>query len=529
MSERPVLIAGRWRPARATAKSFQAIDPVTGLTLPPLFPISSWNDVEEALASGSEAAASLASFPPGRIADGLDFAARGLLERADELVRTAARETALPAESRLRASELPRTVGQLHQAAAAARDGSWRRPTIDSRLNIRSRLEPLGGPVFVLGPNNFPLAFNSASGGDFAAALAAGNPVLAKAHPSHPETTRLLSETVFEALRQAGLPDGSFQMLYHIRPEDGLRLVADPRLGATAFTGSRAAGLRLKAAADAAGKPIFLEMSGLNPVFLLPSVLRQRAEELAGELFASCSLGSGQFCTKPGLVAFIGDDGSARFQAAAAAAFRSEEPGFLLGPAVLEGLRKAVERMIAAGAEILAGGRALPSPGFRFENTLLRITARAFLNHPAEFQSEAFGTASILVAAADADELEAAAEAIEGTLAASIYSESGPEDEPLYARIAPRLRVRSGRLLDDKMPTGLAVVPSMVHGGPFPASGHPGFTAVGLPAAMTRFAALRAYDNVRPSHLPPDLQDGNPDGRMRFIDGEWTRAAIESH
>jgi 2,5-dioxopentanoate dehydrogenase len=526
MSERPVLIAGRWRPARPAGEFFQAVDPRTGASLPPLFPVSSWEDIKEALTAGSEAAESLAASPPGLMAEGLELAARRLLERADDLVRTASLETALPAEPRLRSSELPRTVGQIQGAADAARDGSWRRPTIDSRLNIRSRLEPLGGPVFILGPNNFPFAFNAASGGDFAAALAAGNPVLAKAHPSHPETTRLLAETVFEAFRQVGLPHGAFQMIYHIRREDGFRLVSDPRLGATAFTGSRAAGLRLKAAADAAGKPIYLEMSGSNPVFLLPAALGDRAEALAGELIASCSLGAGQFCTKPGLVVFIKDKGSARFQAAAEAAFRSENPGFLLGPAVLDGLRSAVERMIAAGAEILAGGRVVPSPGFRFESTLLRIPARAFLDQPAEFQSEAFGAAAVLVAAADADELEAVARAIEGTLAASIYSGSGPDDERLYARIAPPLRVRSGRLLDDRMPTGLAVVSSMVHGGPFPATGHPGFTSVGLPASLTRFAALRSYDHVRPEHLPPDLQNENPDGRMRLVDGEWSRGSV---
>jgi NADP-dependent aldehyde dehydrogenase len=527
MSERQVLIAGRWRPAHAAGEPFQALDPKTGRRLPPLFPVSSWEDIEEALEAGSRAAAQLSELPDEAIASGLDRTARLLLDRADDLIRTAAEETALPAEPRLRASELPRTVGQLHQAAAAARDGSWRRAAIDTKLNIRSRFEPLGGPVAVLGPNNFPFAFNAASGGDFAAALAAGNPVLAKAHPGHPETTRILAEVVSVALQEAGLPDAVFQMIYHIRPEDGLRLVADPRLGATAFTGSRSAGLRLKAAADAAGRPIYLEMSGINPVFLLPAALEERAGELADELFASCSLGAGQFCTKPGLAALMAGGSGDRFTAAAAAAFRSAPAGYLLGPGVLDALRGSVERMIAAGAELLAGGRTLPPPGFRYENSLLRISARDFLRRPADFQSEAFGAATILVVADTEDELVAAARAIEGTLAVSIYSGRGSDDEPLYERVAPLLAGRTGRILNDKMPTGLAVVASMVHGGPFPASGHPGFTAVGLPAAMTRFAALRAYDNVRPHRLPLDLRDPNPTGRMwRMIDGEWTQASI---
>ncbi len=433
----------------------------------------------------------------------------------------------MPAEPRLRSSELPRTVGQLQRAAEAARDGSWRRLTIETKLNIRSRLEPLGGPVVVLGPNNFPFAFNAAAGGDFAAALAAGNPVLAKAHPGHPETTFLLAEIVAQACTDTGLPEGAFQMIYHIRPEAGLRLVADRRVGATAFTGSRKAGLRLKAAADAAGRPIYLEMSGINPVILLPGALRERAETLASELFISCSLGAGQFCTKPGLVLFLGGRDADRFQAAAVEAFRSSPPGFLLGAGVRSSLSDSVDRMIGLGAVLLTGGHALSPPGFRFENTLLRIEAADFLRRPADFQSEAFGTAALLVAAANQDELAEVVLAFEGTLAASIFSASDPLDERIYGRLAPPLRARCGRLLNDKMPTGLAVVPAMVHGGPYPASGHPGFTSVGIPASLTRFAALRAYDNVRADRLPIDLRDEPPPGRpWRLIDGEWTREGV---
>ncbi len=527
MSERPVLIGGRWRPALASDSPLRAVDPRTGEPRPPLFPVSSWADLDEALTAGAEAASALADESSSRLADGLDLAAGRLLERADDLVRAAVEETALPAEPRLRSSELPRTVGQLQAAAAAARDGSWRRLTIDSRLNIRSRFEPLGGPVVVLGPSNFPFAFNAAAGGDFAAALAAGNPVLAKAHPWHPETTRLLAETVAGALRDAGLPAASLQMVYHVLPEDGLRLVADPRVAATAFTGGRSAGLKLKAAAEAAGRPIYLEMSGINPVFFLPAALKEAPERLARELFASCTLGAGQFCTKPGLAVFIENPSSARFQTAAREAFGAGEPGWLLGPGVLRELASAVARMLEAGATLLAGGRALPGPGSRFESTLLRVPAGVFLRNPAAFQREAFGAATLLVAASDERELVEAARAVEGTLAVAIYSGRGREDDGLYARIAPLLRARAGRFLDDKMPTGLAVVPAMVHGGPFPASGHPGFTSVGLPAAMTRFAALRAYDGVRPEHLPADLRDASPDGRVwRMIDGEWTRGPV---
>jgi NADP-dependent aldehyde dehydrogenase len=152
--------------------------------------------------------------------------------------------------------ELPRTTAQLRQAAAAVREGSWALPVIDARLNIRSLLGPIG-PVLVFGPNNFPFAYNGVAGGDFVAAIAAGNPVIAKAHPGHPHTTKLLAGEALAALLETGLPPATVQLLYHLAPADGLRFVADPRLGAVGFTGSRAAGLKLKAAADAAGKPIF--------------------------------------------------------------------------------------------------------------------------------------------------------------------------------------------------------------------------------------------------------------------------------
>src|SRR5579885_414260 len=252
MPIQPILIAGQWRAARSSG-CFHAENPATGETLPEEYPVSTWADCDVALDAAVAAAEKLRAAPAGQIAQFLSLYADHLEARAAEIVDLGHLETALAKTPRLSQVELPRTTGQLRQAAAAVREGSWALPTIDTKLNIRSCLGPIG-PVVVFGPNNFPLAYNCVSGGDFASAIAAGNPVIGKAHPSHPGTTRLVAEQALAAALDAGLPPSTVQLIYHLSPDDGLRLMGDPRLGAAGFTGSRAGGLKLKAAADAAGK-----------------------------------------------------------------------------------------------------------------------------------------------------------------------------------------------------------------------------------------------------------------------------------
>ncbi|HEX2660059.1 MAG TPA: aldehyde dehydrogenase family protein, partial [Polyangia bacterium] len=268
MSLRPILVAGEWRAASNPSGTFSAIDPATKAALPERFPVSGLEDVERACQAATEAAAALRTVPRESIGRFLDAYADAIEGDADELVALAARETGLPASPRLRLVELPRTANQLRQGAAAVRDRSWCQATIDTKANLRSYLGPLG-PVAVFAPNNFPFAFNAVAGGDFVGAIAAGNPVIAKANPGHPGTSARLAEHALTALRAAGLPLATVQLLYHTPPAVGLKLVAHPGLGATAFTGSKEAGLQLKAAAERAGKPIYLEMSSVNPVFVL--------------------------------------------------------------------------------------------------------------------------------------------------------------------------------------------------------------------------------------------------------------------
>jgi NADP-dependent aldehyde dehydrogenase len=523
MSPQLVLLAGQWR-ASNSADAFCAENPATGETLPEAFPISSWADAEAALAAATEAAAQLRSVAPGRIAQYLTRYAERLEARATELVDAAHAETGLPRTPRLAEVELPRTTGQLRQAAAAVLEGSWALPTIDSRLDIRSMFAALG-PVLVFGPNNFPFAYNGVAGGDFVSAIAAGNPVIAKAHPSHPQTSRLLAEEAFAAVGETGLPPATVQMIYHLAPADGLKLVADRRLAAVGFTGSRAAGLRLKAAADAVGKPIYLEMSSLNPVVMLPGALAERGAKLAEELAASCLMASGQFCTSPGLTMVFAGAEAEQFIAGLKAKLENAAPAPMLSAAVVRNLAASVQALKEAGAELLVGGA--PLPGTRFANTLLRVSGETFLAAPETLQTEAFGNATVVVVVREAAEAVLVLERLEGNLTGSIYSDTRGADDALYARLAPLLRSRVGRLLNDKMPTGVAVTAAMNHGGPFPATGHPGFTAVGFPASLRRFAMLQCFDQVRPHRLPAALQNRTPNGKLwRWLDGAWSREDV---
>ena len=521
----PVLINGTWKPSSAT-QTFQAINPATEESLPGDFPVSPWDEISEALDAAAAASREMRGWPGSRFADFLDSYAVEIESRADELVAAAHSETALPVSPRLRDGELPRTTNQLRQAAQAARADSWRNPIIDSAAGIRSMLAPIG-PVVVFGPNNFPFAFNGIAGGDFAAAIAAGNPVIAKGHSCHPETTRIFGEAAVSAIRETGMPSALVQLIYRTSHDDGYKLVSDHRIAAVGYTGARHTGLKLKAAADAAGKPIYLELSSVNPVFVLAGALRERADGIADEFSGSCLMGTGQFCTNPGVVVIPSGDAGESFVQAVADRFFKAAVGTMLAEGVRKSFADGVKTLVGAGAEIVVGGQPGGGKGICFQNTLLKVSGDRFLTDPAIFQTEAFGNGSLFVLADSAEQMKAVAESLEGNLTGCIYSDTTGKDDADYDLIEPALRTRVGRLLNDKMPTGVAVSAAMNHGGPFPATGHPGFTAVGIPTSICRFAMLQSYDAVRPSRLPSILQDRNPTGAVwRRIDGEWTTGDV---
>ncbi len=274
MSTQRVLIDGTWRNSTGT-ETFQAVNPATREPISDSYPVSPWEEVAQAVEASAEAFREMRGWPGKRFAQFLEAYADRIEAQAGPLVEMALQETALPASPRLADVELPRTTNQLRLAAAAAREGAWSMPIIDTNTNIRSCYGALG-PVVVFGPNNFPFAFNSIAGGDFAAAIAAGNPVIAKGHSSHPGTTRLFAEEVVAAARDTEMPAGLVQLIYRSSHSDGAKLVGHPMVGATGYTRSRQAALVLKDAADRVGNPIYLKLSSINPIYVLPDALEKR-------------------------------------------------------------------------------------------------------------------------------------------------------------------------------------------------------------------------------------------------------------
>ena len=518
-----VLIAGSWIDSASTG-TFTADNPKLATAIAEDYPISSWEECSAALDAATAAFAQLRRMPRSAVAEFLENFADRIEARSEEIRKIAAEETALPLDTRL-VGELGRTTGQLKQAAAAARAASWCLPTIDTENNIRSCYSAIG-PVAVFGPNNFPLAFGSISGGDFAAAIAAGNPVIAKANSMHPGTTRLLAEEAQAAAESTGMPAGMVQLIYRLSHSDGERLVSDPRLAAIGYTGSRNAGLKLKAAADAVGKPIYLELSSVNPVVVLSGAIEERSEEIATELTTSCMMGTGQFCTSPGLIVLQASETAEAFVSSLAEKFNAAPVGTLLSKSGQAGLAAAVETLQSVGAETVCGASEGAGEGYSYANTVLQTSGDKFLSDPHKMQTEAFGNSTLLVLTSSVNQTVEIVEALEGNLTGCIYSSTAGNDDEAYDKVEPGLRLRVGRLLNDKMPTGVAVSAAMNHGGPFPATGHAGFTAVGIPGSLLRFSMLQCYDNIRPNRLPDVLKDENPGKVWRLVDGNWTQGSV---
>jgi NADP-dependent aldehyde dehydrogenase len=515
-----VLIAGAWRPAAAT-DTYRGFDPTAGTPRDAVWPVSGWSDLDAALDAATAAARELAGLPGATIARFLERYAERLEARGADLVAAAHAETGLAVKPRLAEVELPRMLDQLRQAAAAAREGTWRMAMIDTPRNIRSAAFGLG-PVVVLPPANFPLAFGAVTGGDFAAAIAGGNPVIAKSHRGHPAVSKIAAAEAVEAIRETGLPAATVQLVHGIA--DGERLVADRRVGGTAFTGGTEAGKKLFAAATAAGRVIWVEMGAINPAVLLPGALAERGGEIAGELATSVTGSAGQLCTKPGVVFLVDYAAGRAFVEAVTAKFAAVGPQVLLGPGGRDSLVAAVGGIVKAGARVLAGGQA-GEGRCSHQPTLLEVSAADLAARPEALLVEAFGNATLLVRCGSLAELRAALAHVEGSLGASVYSARDGRDDGAFAEVAPLLVERSGRVIENRMPTGLAVAPPMQHGGPWPAAGPPFFSAVGMPWTILRFARRICFDSWVERRLPEILRDAPPAGNpWRFIDGGWQRA-----
>jgi NADP-dependent aldehyde dehydrogenase len=512
---------------RGAEEAFAGHDAATGAALEPRYGGATSADLARACALAAAAFDPYRATAPDLRARFLELAADKIAALGDALTERACAETGLP-RARIE-GERGRTVGQLKLFAAELREGSWQEARIDPALpdrkplprpDLRLRAIPLG-PVAVFGASNFPLAF-SVAGGDTASALAAGCPVVVKAHPAHPGTSEMVGRAIQAAVAEAGLPEGVFSLLFGVGDRLGAELVADPRIKAVGFTGSRGGGLAL--ARIAAGRPepipFYGEMSSINPVLLLPAALAARGAELGKAFVGSLTMGAGQFCTNPGLLFAAPGPGLDAFVAGAAAAMGEAAAGVMLHAGILAAYRKGVARLgETPGIETLGQG---PTAEGRAGAAFFGTTAETFAQSP-HLAEEVFGAAGLLVRHADWEGVAPLLHGLEGQLTITIHMTEA--DEPLAARLLPLLETKAGRILVNGWPTGVEVSHAMVHGGPFPATSDSRTTSVGT-LAIRRFLRPVCYQNLPAGLLPEAVQDANPLGLWRRMDGRMTAPQV---
>jgi 2,5-dioxopentanoate dehydrogenase len=524
-------LAGRsligFREGTGVGEAMYATNPTTGERLQPGFIPATAEEVDLAARLAAEA------FEAYRRVSGRD---RGAFLRtiaakiesiAGDVIERAAQETALP-PARLQ-GETARTCAQLRLFAQVAEEGSWVQARIDRAVpdrkpapkpDIRSMLRPLG-PVVVFGASNFPMAF-SVAGGDTASALAGGNTVIVKAHAAHPGTSELVGRAVQESVRECGLPEGVFSLLFGSGPQIGTALMKHPLVKAGGFTGSRAAGRTLMDVAASRPEPIpfYAEMSSTNPVFILPGALRERGENIATGLHGSFTLGAGQFCTKPGMVFLPQGSDAVAFARKLQQLVEASTPFHLLTKAIHSSYDSSVAtRKNDASVKLVAEGPPVATDAsFAVRSALFETDAGSFLL--SKLDAEIFGPTTLLVQHSSRDQVLAIARSLEGHLTATIHGTE--QDLREFADLIAILENKVGRLVFNGFPTGVEVTHAMVHGGPYPSTSDGRSTSVGS-QAIFRFARLVCYQGFPDSALPDALKDGNPLGIWRMLDGEMSR------
>ncbi|WP_152387514.1 aldehyde dehydrogenase (NADP(+)) [Azotobacter salinestris] len=483
-------------------------------------------EVNAAAEAAAAAYPAYRALPAARRAEFLEAIAAELDTLGDDFVALVGRETALPA-ARIQ-GERGRTSSQMRLFAQVLRRGDFHGARIDRALPERQPLPRVDlrqcriglGPVAVFGASNFPLAFSTA-GGDTAAALAAGCPVVFKAHSGHMATAACVADAILRAAGKTGMPAGVFNMIYGNGV--GEALVKHPAIQAVGFTGSLKGGRALcdMAAARPQPIPVFAEMSSINPVLLLPAALKQRGEQIARELTASVTLGCGQFCTNPGLIVGLRSAEFSAFLAAFAAAMADQGPQTMLNAGTLRSYEQGIAALHAhPKIRHLAGQK---QEGQQARPQLFQADVALLLEGDALLQEEVFGPTSVVVEVADRDELLHALHGLHGQLTATLIAE--PADLTAFAAVVPVLEQKAGRLLLNGYPTGVEVCDAMVHGGPYPATSDARGTSVGS-LAIDRFLRPVCYQNYPDELLPEALQNANPLGILRLVDGQPSREAL---
>ena len=505
-----------------TTNTFRAFEPSTGSEVEPTFFSATMDEMNRAASLADAARIPYGQIPGGERAIFLRKIADNIEDLGDTLIERASLETSLP-NARFE-GERARTCGQLRMFADLLDEGSWVDARIDHAVpdrkpvpkpDIRSILRPVG-PVAVFCAGNFPLAY-SVAGGDTASALASGCPVIVIGHTAHPGTAELVGTALANAAKESGMPEGVFSLLFSSGYEIGQSLVKHPAIKAVGFTGSRRGGRTLMdiAAARPEPIPVFTEMSSVNPTFILPSALAERGDEIAAGLHASVTGGVGQFCTKPGLVFLPGSDETKQFSSVFKDLIQNTAPA----PLLTGGIRSSyVEGNVkrASQVENSAANEQSDLSGFAVNPSVFETSTVEFLNTP-ELNEEIFGPTTLLIQSDHREELLEIARSLEGQLTASVHGTA--EDLKEYGDLIAILETKVGRLIFNGFSTGVEVCPSMVHGGPYPATSDGRSTAVGT-RAITRFSRLVCFQNFPDPALPDELKEENPLRIWRLIDGE---------
>ncbi len=510
---------------------FNAVNPTNGDKLEPVYHEATSAEVDRAFLDAEKAFPIYRRKSPTQKADFLEHIAGELLVLGDQLIQRCIEETGLP-QARL-TGERGRTINQLKLFADVVRKGSWVDARIDTALpdrkpvpkaDLRRMLIPLG-PVGIFGASNFPLAF-SVAGGDTASALAAGCPVVVKAHPAHPGASELVGRAIVRAARETGMPDGVFSLVHGVSKDVGLAMVNHSLAKGIGFTGSFGGG---KALYDAAVRrkepiPVYAEMGSTNPVFILPGAMAEKGDTIAEGLVASVTLGVGQYCTNPGLVFLLegGNGETDSFSRKTAECLSAAPSGVMLTGKIKEAYEAGIEKLNRIkGVTLLAKGEP-ETEGCRGVPHLLKVSAGDFMKNP-QLAEEVFGPSTILVTASTKKELLTAAASLKGHLTATIHCTDAELEG--YSRLLSLLETKVGRLLLNGFPTGVEVCPSMQHGGPFPATTDSRTTSVGT-AAITRFARPVCYQGFPQAMLPDELKDQNPSGILRLVNNRWTTESL---
>ena len=514
----------------AGEKKLHAFSTVLKNDLPGAFSIATEQEINEAISKATSAFEIYKRTSFEERAEFLDTIADEIMQ-LDELINRTHLESGLP-ESRI-TNERGRTVGQLKLFASLLREGSYVEAIIDTALperkplprsDLRRMMHPIG-PVAVFAASNFPLAFSTA-GGDTASALAAGCPVIVKAHSAHLGTNELVATAIINAAQKCNMPDGVFSSLIGEGAQLGQQLVKHPQIKAVGFTGSFRGGMALlKAAINEREEPIpvYAEMSSINPVLVLPNKINQDVDALAAQLSASITLGVGQFCTNPGLLFVIRDENTETFIQKLAQALQGVLPATMLNQTICDAYYKERDHLFATKGVDAAWIGDEGKEDYKASASLATTTSKNFSEN-SSLQNEVFGPSSLVVACENENELKSALQSLHGQLTATVMGTA--EDFKRFQNHIDLLIDRVGRVIYNGVPTGVEVSHSMMHGGPFPATTFAHFTSVGT-EAVKRFLRPVCYQDCPQEFLPDALKDENPLRIMRKLNGEFTRNAVQ--